>query len=310
MDRPQYLSTKALRDQKQLEPFLLRAGVEKNELAMWNYSHRILEIGQKFLLPEDGLYFDDCDPQHYIDNFRLPFKQTVLEFHLKPLGQARINKMLVAATEMEMEHTDNDVVLKHLRLGQPCAYDKPTTAAQVFAWIFCWNEWVPLPVCGFIPYANLGEKRVALDDIHFWNWAPVLSNVKFLVDKATSDGRSMEQVATNSMKVAMMSLLQTVAVLNCSNVRHELVKEPKFINMKRMAKGEPKLDSYRILMVDDREKTRYDHEDHEPTGAKRRQHVRRGHIRRYQTGKTIWINQMIVGKDNPVKAHKDYKVRH
>jgi hypothetical protein len=45
------------------------------------------------------------------------------------------------------------------------------------------------------------------------------------------------------------------------------------------------------------------------THASPREHTRRGHVRVYSTGKTVWVSASLVNKGAPGKIHKTYEVR-
>lgn len=315
IQRPQYYTSKALNDWKMgLAALRKKPQWTPEEEEKARFLTLITEKGTKFLLPEGGFYFDDLDPESYTGAFHLPFKQTVLECGLAPIhgpGET-ITKMIVCASEVNLDQHQVSVTMK-TGGGQPESTEtcEGFKAASVFVWVFSTtvNEWQPLPLMGVLPYGDLGAltKKHKFEPRYSW-WSNCLTLYKFDRER---DPKEFDRLTTNALTIAMLVLLQTVAVLNCSNVRHEEIKEPKFINMKRMRAGQPKLDAYRILTVDDSEKVRYEGERSEPgwTGTHRRQHVRRGHIRRYQTGRTIWINQMIVGKAHHGVLEKDYKLR-
>jgi len=42
--------------------------------------------------------------------------------------------------------------------------------------------------------------------------------------------------------------------------------------------------------------------------SKKRMHLRRGHIRRYKTGKTTWIDATTVKPQSDKKISKDYRI--
>lgn len=318
--RPLYMSAQALAQWKVTRPKIEKYFKSPDEFQKADYLQSLTETSQKFFLPEDGLYFEDTDPDSYVGDFHLPFRHVALEFSCTGAsnwGRA-VNKMIVVAGEMVVDSRDGD---KLNALGPIDPNEEYDDSGEKVASIFVWmhgahgttHDWVPIPMMAVLPYSPLGALRGQVQyDPHFHIWGPGWAEAIFRMG-GSKDPEITKKMMAGCLNDGIIILLQMCSVLNCSNVRHELVKEPKFINMKRMQKGEPRLDSYRILMVTDEEKVRYDHEDRgEPgwTGQHRRQHVRRGHIRRYQTGRAIWINQMIVGKHNPVKAHKDYKVRH
>lgn len=100
-------------------------------------------------------------------------------------------------------------------------------------------------------------------------------------------------------------VLSLVNALSCSNVKVE--RSEAGGARKAMKKGALPFDDYHILTID--------------TGGKAggspgaggshrspREHIRRGHIRRYESGLKVWVNATMVNPGIGGKVHKDYMV--
>ena len=108
-------------------------------------------------------------------------------------------------------------------------------------------------------------------------------------------------------------LLQLLSALNCSNVAIEddleNVPSPTKQAM-RKSKGKLPLFSYKVLTINTHiDANSRDIEYSDEKGAPKRSHLRRGHIRKYKTGKQIWINSMAVGLKGHGEIEKSYKVK-
>jgi hypothetical protein len=90
------------------------------------------------------------------------------------------------------------------------------------------------------------------------------------------------------------AVLELLEALSCCNVRHEPLPVRK-LNKGAAKRGALPFDAYRVLVVETTGK-----EDSESSSSANathrspREHLRRGHIRIYQTGRRIWINSTLV----------------
>jgi hypothetical protein len=102
-------------------------------------------------------------------------------------------------------------------------------------------------------------------------------------------------------------LIQTCAVLNCSNITTADIEAPKFLNKKRSEKGKQPFFSYKVLQLCE-EKSQQASGMGGGSHASPRMHLRRGHLRRLEN-KTIWVKPAMV---NANVTHgivvKDYAV--
>lgn len=95
-----------------------------------------------------------------------------------------------------------------------------------------------------------------------------------------------------------------INVVSCSNVRSEKIEAKQGAKIK----GALPFDDYHVLsigkMLDGRDPVRGPaHDTRSP-----REHLRRGHIRRYASGLKIWINSMVVNAGTVGKIKKDYAI--
>lgn len=102
------------------------------------------------------------------------------------------------------------------------------------------------------------------------------------------------------------TVLCLLNALACSNVHVER-SEPSKTRQAMRKKGALPFDTYHILTVD----VPATHGTGAATGGHRspREHLRRGHIRRYETGLKIWVNATVVNPGVGGKVSKDYAIR-
>jgi len=102
-------------------------------------------------------------------------------------------------------------------------------------------------------------------------------------------------------------LVQTCAVLNCSNITTADIEAPKFLNKKRREKGKQPFFSYKVLQLCE-EKSQQASGMGGGTHVSPRTHLRRGHLRRLEN-KTVWVKPAMVnaGAKHGIVV-KDYAV--
>lgn len=97
--------------------------------------------------------------------------------------------------------------------------------------------------------------------------------------------------------------MQFIKILNCSNV--ELVDNiPSKLKQSRVKKGKMPLFEYKTVHI--KQNTKRNMNKGEGKHASPRVHLRRGHIRTLQSGKTTWVQSCVVGSKESGVIHKDY----
>lgn len=106
---------------------------------------------------------------------------------------------------------------------------------------------------------------------------------------------------------AAKHLSHCFAVLACSNVETQENKPPRFINEKRIKKGKVPFFSYWTLHIKQNKSVK--NNEQSGTHASPRLHLRRGHIRRLEGGKTVWVTHCLVGEKSTGIVQKDYLIK-
>ena len=93
------------------------------------------------------------------------------------------------------------------------------------------------------------------------------------------------------------ALLHLLVCASCSNTKIIDTPPPGKLNKKRLSKGKLPLPGYRKVVISTYNNKRYLNHNNSPCSGKTppREHLRRGHIRKYESGMKIWINNTIIG---------------
>lgn len=150
-------------------------------------------------------------------------------------------------------------------------------------------------------------------------WGPfpevAIPKTNFLDRKSIVGGRVAIRVYAQSKDFPLSdyddelgALLCFLNVLECPNVHFEKSKKNK--EGKKIKSALP-FDDYHILTVDiGKTKNNPNYKESNSANRSPREHIRRGHIRRYESGLKIWVNAAVVnGGKGVFKAEKDYRFK-
>jgi hypothetical protein len=149
-------------------------------------------------------------------------------------------------------------------------------------------EWVLYPMVYFMSYVP--DKGFEL------RGHPGISNIGADRDRILADGEN-----------DLNTVINVCTVLNLHNAHEEAEKAPAALNKARIKKGKSGLYDYKILVVDgERWDGRHSasHSSHDGV----RSHFRRGHIRRLETGKSVWVRSTIVQGSREGFVEKSYSL--
>lgn len=234
-------------------------------------------VSHKFMLPDDGFLIDD-DELRALDEskpLRLPFPSVALEYRTLDDGSTegeRSSKRIVFATEME-----NGINFR-------CV---------------AWMD----RVGGFQPYAafHLRNGLYLRRDIIVDN----LPSIQ-IMDLSRPNNRAPMQFDRDDSSYEARVLLGFLNALSCINVRTER-SEPRKSGKK--IKSALPFDTYHILTIDVGRATGAGTGLTGISHRSPREHLRRGHIRRLEDGRRIWVNATVVAAGRgAAKVEKDYRV--
>ena len=262
---------------KAVSMFLKEDPLHKEILA--DYAQRISKA-TKILLPSDGRIIDvnvkdgflNEQYQPYIQHFKLPYESVAFEINFIPEEEEGLVissvPMLILCEQMS----------KHIGIT-----------------VFYRN------IEGFWIVVN--ERPMILKD-DFSRPIAVIKDAD-VFNQADEDTRGAYGDFTN---FASRLTYQFLCAINCSNINtSEDIKAGKFANQKRKEKGKAPLFDYKVLVLDFNNKKNDQGQFTEGNHAKKRAHLRRGHIRRLKD-RTIWVNACAVGGRADGKIEKDYEI--
>lgn len=175
------------------------------------------------------------------------------------------------------------------------------------------SSWDLEPTVGVIPIHKPDDG----DDEHYSFELHHLSSSSFIEDINKRDEfKDKEIKAYDEFRILtsnrLLVLFEFLTALSCSNVNYEskITSAGSARAAMKQKKGALPFDSYRILTLKvlkkqttgDTDEPQYDR--HSP-----REHVRRGHVRRYKSGIRVWINAMIINAGVGGKLSKTYNVK-
>lgn len=259
----------------QFTEFLKRPNNPDYAIEFYSHCIDIANAAQKFILPDGGRLYDDPEYRALDENepLRLPFPVIALEYLRTGKceeGKERSSKAIVLARE----HIVN--IDKHVIVVLPvCWFDKMMV-------------WVPFPEI-VLPVTNYIDRNIICE-----------KGSKYVPIRAYSNNK---HIGLDDYSNELRALLSFINVLHCSNVRMERAESRT--KLTRTSKTALPFDSYYVLKI---ENTRTESASSgNSTHRSPREHLRRGHIRRLQTGVRVWVNAAIVcaGKGAGI-VKKDY----
>lgn len=112
---------------------------------------------------------------------------------------------------------------------------------------------------------------------------------------------------TDSRDEAQM-ILQACAVMNCENIEIQDLPTNHKLNKSRLKKGKLPFFEYKILGIGEDSYKRTNHNSNSGD-SKKRMHLRRGHLRRLETGKTTWVRNSVINPGEKKVIEKAYKLK-
>lgn len=259
-----------------------------------------MQAASKFVVPKGGRILNDR-LRGLPPSLRLPFPSIVIEYESDELSTAEKERPepFIPATKriIYARQTDDDMV-----------------EAYFFWHLFGprGGGWSMMP---FYALATVGDEedlavaRANQEELGLrGSESPLIFEVHptgTLVQDAY--GKDWEKPVCLDMMDDLITVGELVEALACSNVSHEALPVRK-LNKGAAKRGALPFDEYRVLVVNGR---KFDAPGTGSGGSHRspREHLRRGHIRRLQDGRTVWVNSTIVNAGTAGKISKVYDVR-
>lgn len=148
------------------------------------------------------------------------------------------------------------------------------------------SPWAPFPVAATITFPE-GEDGYSMDV----RVRPDFSSIEKPADLVAED---------------VLSVLNLCVMLSLHNVKAQQVSVPNRLAKKRKSHGKKPLYSYHVLNVDGEI---WDSPRNEHSGSTVRSHLRRGHIRRLDDARRVWVRPTYVHGGTHGFVDKDYNVQ-
>lgn len=118
-------------------------------------------------------------------------------------------------------------------------------------------------------------------------------------------GYLLDETIIGDAQAEVNAYMDMVQALSCINVGVEVIRQPKSLNRARASSRKLKLVEYKVLKIS---ATKPNGGCVGGAGRSPRAHLRRGHIRRLQSGKRTWVNATFVRGNGEGFVHKSYQV--
>lgn len=227
----------------------------------------------KFLLPEGGRLIDDTEYRALDESeeLKLPFPFIALEYHRDDEDKPLETGQVVTTKAVVFARERDDVIV----ITPVVFYDEA-------------GFWAPMPEAA-IPKTGYLDRTVVVEGY---------TAVKvYLADNRLNIKDYADEV------YALMCFLNA---LQCANVKTQSIPPRK---AKKKAKSALPFDTYHMLTIDlgprDSAQRGEDYTHRSP-----REHLRRGHVRRYESGLRIWVNATVVNAGRGfARVKKDYRMK-
>lgn len=237
---------------------------------------------QKFTLPENGIISDDIELRALDSSppLRLPFPVIALEFQCS-------QSVDIAQTTVELINLG--VMPKVIIFAEE---EDNCIRIQPAFWNLTLKCWIPL---GSVALPTTG--CLVRKGRHIVNVLAVFEPFKVLKMDPDMYKRVMESI--------YYRVLNFLNALQCSNI-HILETPPKATFVHQNKKNTLPFDSYHILVIESKIDKTGLNINRGGSHASPREHLRRGHVRRLQDGRHIWVNACVVNPGTKGKVIKDY----
>lgn len=251
----------------------------------------LLPDAAKFFLPHGGRVIQDREFRALSDDvpLRLPYPVIALEYSRSPADQEADDpevaffspKTVVLARETSIPAT-GEAAIGLIPVGYV-----PNGAGSRVGINLGGDIWAPIPEA-YLP-------------IEGWRGDPENCEIQLVVPYA-------DVCPPRDYGDEVHAILNLLGALACTNI--EVERQPARKARKKGAFASFPFDDYHFLVVRGGAGSVQDGEGQSLDGSGRspREHLRRGHIRRLASGKTVWVNAAIVNPGHKGKLSKSYVV--
>lgn len=299
----------------------------------------VIKNAVHFTMPDGGILLDDSLKGLKSSEIRLPFPSITIECCIPDDGSFNeltpniCEKRLIVATETNSDVVKhiNDIVISNKEklggMGELLAKgldansngidfllrsERIITISAFFMnrgfWTPCHSQWIIPCDWDNLHGTTQLESLIKKDDdaVAFaGHLGFLLPTIHEMGIERTNPFHAMQEAA-HDIGGEVRIVLELLEALSCRNVEQTIIQKcDKVLNARRINKGKLPLYEERILTIKVNAK--------QGTGTRTgthespRQHLRRGHIRRLETG-NIWVNACVVGSSEKGVIKKSYNV--
>lgn len=256
---------------------------------------------QRFLMPINGLILNNQGDALDAE-LRLPFPSIFLEFESEVVNEENYN---ISDSLNKMSFV-GDVYDRHIVFAREIEDEK--IEVQLSSRLVKREQgrdiWYTVPFKMVFPrLLDNGGVDVKVFPTHqsAFRAADVMNK-----DRSEEERMDVQDIGMLLLKPSFKAVCELLEALACSNVAAELKPNKKRLAGRRP--GELPYDDYHELVVYVSSGSS-DSSEGDGTGAKRREHLRRGHVRRYKSGLKIWVPSHVVNAGSAGKLEKHYKIK-
>ncbi len=277
-----------------------------------------------FSIPDNGKIFDDNLKGLEGNALRLPFPKIVAQYFCGdlPTGSNAFEVEPCTKRVVFAEEVHKDYMISRGMDAVMVDISDYWIHVSTIGFYPKQKMWIPLPAGAFTPSAweaNLAEdyESLAVDGVtrkpkDGEKSLTIIPNIISETMCKVQENKYGEEEAMRRMLFDLSPEIQVIyelcEALSCSNVTHELV-EPvnQSMNAKRIRRGKLPIYETRTLVLKAPNIVRGRTESNPSGRASPRQHLRRGHIRRLESG-NIWVNSAVIGNKEIGVIEKTYAV--
>lgn len=279
-------------------------------------SNRVLELCSEikesvhFAVPDGGRVLYDRGRGIFNQQLRLPFPSITIEYFCeKDAKKLKTNRVHVYKRVLHLSEiiSDKDGLVRSFFYSKE-EIDKYSfirnSEAFIVLRVICFSErdrvWTPMPMAAILP-SDWSNPEIGKD----YCMGKTIPFMCSFLETISKQGITAEDLAHDVIDEYLV-LLEFLSALSCKNVEIGTFQEKSTSNEKRLKKGKTPFYETKCLVLST-SKESAGKTGQQGSHASPRQHLRRGHIRRLESG-NIWVNSCVVGSAENGVIDKTYAV--
>lgn len=282
-----------------VSPYTPMGQMIQAEMGVLNRYEKLLENEYvHFELPNNGARLIDLIDgkvtedivKNYIMGSHLPFEHVSFEFELNDdlANRSNIRAVAVLAHEEYLEGNIRAIILNIISQSK----DKTLVGKAKYRAI-----------------ANAQPAYIIIDEDYLTRHPDDVYGILKSDAKTRAGEYQNKDEFTEAATIATHTVIAALAALSCSNVKIEKGFPPSLMDNKKRAKKGIVQYTQKSYITFSVESEAQGSNPNKGSQAKKASHIRRGHIRRYRTGKKIWVESTIVNPNKGQATPKKYKVQ-